>query len=276
MNGTSPTVELLVIVENNSDSELQAEHGLAVLVRGPGRQVLFDAGASQHALLANAEKLGVCWDNLDATIVSHGHYDHTGGLAAIARPGRTLFASPLAFNRRWSEHRGKPMREISCPHDLKALCRAGLTFRPVTGPEMIEPWLVLSGPVGGPPVGQGDFIVMHDSQMIEDHFADELFALIRTSGGWAVLTGCCHRGLANTLRYARFLARGEPITAIIGGLHLHDASPEELQATVELLQSMGSPMLHPCHCTGPKAIEHLCRALPGRVEPLIAGSRLSL
>jgi len=271
------SVELLVVVDNTaSRADLACEHGLSVLVSGPRGKFLFDTGATADALLANATVLGADLSDLDGVILSHGHYDHTGGLAAVAtqRPGLPIYAHPAVFRRRWSHRPGKTHREISCPHPRKSLEAAGAVFHPIDASNPLADWLVLSGPVPGPMHGREVFVVEHGDDTVADGFEDEQFCLLRAEGGWAVLTGCCHRGLANTLAAANNLAGGEPVIAVFGGLHLRRADEDELRAVVELLRQAGSPAVYPCHCTGDEATRFLAEHLPGRVTPLSAGRRV--
>lgn len=271
-------VELLVLVDNGvSCDTLHKEHGLSVLLQRDGRRMVFDAGESGSVVRHNAAQLGEELAGVEGAIVSHGHCDHTGGLDTMVaeRPGLNIYAHPGAFSRRWSDHAGSSMRDISCPHALAKLCDRGAVFHAIRGPEMLADWLVLSGPIGGqaPP---GPFVIRKGEEIIVDSFEDELFCLIRGDGGWVVLTGCCHRGLANTLRAARFLAHDEPIRAIVGGLHLHQADETELTGVVGLLERYGSPTLYPCHCTGERAVEFLARRLGEKVRPVQAGCRFSV
>jgi len=270
-------VELTILVDNAAESQaLQAEHGLAILISGPGKKLLFDTAASCDALLQNARSLGVDLADVEASVISHGHSDHTGALAAVVRqrPGLKIYANPSAFLRRWAEKPGRPLKDVSCPHSPTALCRWGAVLHSVKAPERLTDWLVLSGPVGGPKHGKETFVVRKGDEMVVDGFEDELFCLVQGQRGWAVVTGCCHRGLENTLRAAKFLGRGRPIEAIVGGLHLRNADKAELRATVELLKKYGSPELHPCHCTGREATAFLAAQLPGCVHPASAGTKL--
>jgi len=273
------SAELLILVDNSVTSEaLRAEHGLSMLVSSPPRRVLFDAAATAETLLANAETLGVDLSSLDAAVISHGHYDHTGGLAAVVRgrPGLKVYVHSAAFNRRWSDQPGKPLRDVSCPHSIERLYQSGAVFHSVTHPERLDEHLVLSGPIGGARHGREAFVVRKAGEMVVDAFEDEMCLLVKGERGWTVITGCCHRGLRNTLRTARFLARGEPLTALVGGLHLRSAGPQELTEAVELLDRYGLEGIYPCHCTGAEAMEFLRESLPDRVHPVAAGSRVVL
>ena len=271
--------QLLILVDDlAAQGNLATEHGLAVHIRTPGKSVLFDTGATEGPLIENAEILGVDLSRLDAAVISHGHYDHTGGLAAVLRirSGLPVYAHPAAFSRRWANHPGRPMQDISCPHSVEALSQARASFQFVKAPQMLEDWLVLSGPIGGPRSGAQVFAVRRSDDIVVDGFGDEIFALIRGKVGWAVLTGCCHRGLRNTLRAAKFLAHDGKITAVIGGLHLGSASEDELTEAVELIEQAGTPDLYLCHCTGERAVNYLAEALPDRVHPVAAGDKVLL
>jgi 7,8-dihydropterin-6-yl-methyl-4-(beta-D-ribofuranosyl)aminobenzene 5'-phosphate synthase len=135
---------------------------------------------------------------------------------------------------------------------------------------------MLSGPVPGPKHGREVFVVEQGDDAVVDGFEDETLCLLRVEDGWAVLSGCCHRGLPNTLTAAEGLADGEPVVAVFGGLHLRNAGKDELRGAVERLKAAGSPAIYPCHCTGDEATKLLAKRLPGRVTPVAAGRRVVL
>lgn len=125
-------------------------------------------------------------------------------------------------------------------------------------------------------VNHEGFVVRKGDQMVLDAFEDEIFCLVRGDRGWVVISGCCHRGVRNMLRAAKFLAHDEPIAAIVGGLHLGNADASQLQDVCELLESYGSPELYPCHCTGKDAVQFLQARFGEKVNPVAAGSRITI
>ncbi len=273
------SVKLHVLVDNNScDERLRSEHGLSILIAGDSANVLFDTGRSAETLLHNAEVMGVDLASIEAAIVSHGHCDHTGALHAVAEaaPGLAIYAHPDAFNRRWANRPGEQLRDVSCPHEMSKLTAAGATFCAVNAPEMIADWMVLSGPIGGAQHAHTDFVIRKADEMVHDPFVDELFCLVRGEDGWILITGCCHRGLKNMLRAAKFMSHGDPIAAIVGGLHLDKAGGDQLIDAGDLLEAYGSPKIYPCHCTGDQAIGYLSRRFGDKVRPISAGQTISV
>ncbi len=273
------SVELLILVENSADDEsLRVEHGLSVLVSGMGAMYLFDTGATGEALAENCRWLGVDMFAVDGVVVSHGHYDHTGGLSEVVRtrPQTPLYAHPRAFARRWSDRPGKPLKDISCPVTLEALCGSGAVLHAMRSPELVKYWALVTGPIGGTMPEGESFVVRKDGELVPDAFEDELCLLLRGRDGWVVLTGCCHRGLENTLRAVRFLTHGEPVQAIVGGLHLRSATDAQLDRICELLEAHGRPDLYCGHCTGHRAVDHIRRQMPEKVHAISAGQHICL
>jgi len=273
------SLALRILVDNEAPEPFRREHGLSVLVSKDGRDVLFDAAASAKTLLANAGAMGVDLAKVDSAVVSHGHYDHTGALAAVAdgAKGLRIFAHPSAFLRRWADKPGRPLKDISCPHAIDKLASLGATVHAVEAPEILAEGMLLSGPIGGPSTHACErFVIRKGGQILVDRFEDETVMLVRGREGWVVITGCCHRGLRNTLRLAKFLARGEPLAAIVGGLHLRSANEAALAEAASALADFGRPAVYPCHCTGAEATAFLVDKLGENVHPVRAGMQFTL
>jgi 7,8-dihydropterin-6-yl-methyl-4-(beta-D-ribofuranosyl)aminobenzene 5'-phosphate synthase len=270
-------ITLTVLVDNQADPPLKAQHGLALHVQTRGGSYLFDTGADADVLTENACQLGIDLARVQAVILSHGHYDHTGGLTAIieATGGCAVYAHPGVFRARWSAKPGRPLRRISCPHTRQTLRSRGAAFHDVTAPVKIDEQILLSGPAGGGATSD-TYLIRRGEDIVPDPFEDELVALLRTAGGWTVLTGCCHRGLSRTLSRAQLLARGLAIEAVVGGLHLSSASEDTVQRSADALRSFGPPALYPCHCTGAEATEALLARLGDHVHPLKTGDAVTL
>ncbi|MGI6357008.1 MAG: MBL fold metallo-hydrolase [Lentisphaeria bacterium] len=111
---------ITIVVDNQTAHGLAVEHGLALVIDSSAGRFLFDTGAGA-ALLPNVAALGMTTDSLRRVILSHGHYDHTGGLAALAAavPGLKVFAAPGVTQQRYSCHPGQPVRELTMPENCR-------------------------------------------------------------------------------------------------------------------------------------------------------------
>ncbi len=277
------TITCLVNNTVHFGSACWGEHGLALLVESAaGGRILFDTGASGDVLLRNADLLEVDLSRLDAVALSHGHYDHTGGLAALmtrAPAGTPLDANPDVFRGRVFQH-GDEVRDLGfrLPH---AAVTAYFDVRLSAEPTLIAPGIWTSGVIAERPYFQGTsdtLYVRADNGGLEpDRFRDDLSLVVELpSGGLALVCGCCHAGLLNTLAHVK-AHFGRPIEVILGGTHLVSTDAASLALAVEQLRDgYGSPRLFPIHCTGERAYTTLAFAFGERVQPLGAGQRLSL
>ncbi len=273
MTAASPELRLTVLVENTSRRpDLAAEHGFAALLETPDGTLLFDTGARPGTLRANAAALGVDLSTVAAVVLSHGHYDHTGGLAAAlqAAPDATVYHGPGGDARRWASRWGFT-KSIGLPkHAAEALAQA--TRVTVERPTEPLAGLLLSGPMAGPPSpAEKGFRAEVEGRREPDAFGDELFLLARTAEGWMLVTGCCHRGLANTLAHARTLTEDEPVRTVLGGLHLKRAGADEWARAAAALDSAGVRHLVAGHCTGRAAVRALAASCAAETESLEVG-----
>ena len=147
---TTSEVTVTVIVDNKAHHpQFRAEHGLSVLVETGEARILFDTGQSGEVLLHNAGALDVDLSRLDAVVLSHGHYDHTGGLRRLPlSSGVTrLYAHPEAFIERFNQDPSGTLRPIGSGLNLQALAEVGLVLVSSEGPETVAPGVVATGEI---------------------------------------------------------------------------------------------------------------------------------
>jgi len=249
-------VKLTVVTDTPAVPGFRSEFGLSMLLHGGMESFLFDTGAGE-ALLPNLRQLGGDPEALARVVLSHGHYDHTGGLAGLAPHevwcGRGIDTPHI------SRHADGALHVISMPEaSLAVLNMARLRY--------VEDWLEflpgiwLTGPiprVSGEDCG-GDFY--RDAACTVPDTVPEEIALLTENG--TLVTGCCHAGIINTLEHCR---KGMPeiqVKKIVGGLHLCHADEKRLAQTATYLRRSGIPELALMHCTGEMAVEYLKNALP--------------
>lgn len=254
-----------------------AEHGLSILIELGGRRVLFDTGAGK-ALPNNLEVLGIGLSTVDAIVLSHGHFDHTGGLncALAGAKSAAVYVHPAAFGRKFSRSMGG-FHEITLPHyDEREISRTNKLVL-VEGPTQICPGLHLTGPV--PRVTDfedtGGKFFTDEACTARDELPDDQAAFIDTPAGTVVILGCAHAGIINTLRYIQQLTDGRPIHTVIGGTHLVNANATRMDRTVDELRRLDIRRLMPCHCTGFAAMARLFSEFPATFAPCKVGTVIS-
>jgi 7,8-dihydropterin-6-yl-methyl-4-(beta-D-ribofuranosyl)aminobenzene 5'-phosphate synthase len=273
-------MEIIVLAENETvgTPHLVGEHGLSFLVRAHGRCVLFDTGAT-GASVSNAELLGLTDEltRLDAIVVSHGHSDHAGGLAAvleIAPKGTPIHVRPGFFKSRLSLRAEVP-KAIGVPFERKFLEALGGRFVQESVGRELFPGFWLTGEIqmreetdAGEP---GLMLGAARDHAAPDHFTDEHALAVKTARGRAVLVGCSHRGLINSILAAKAAGPGD-VDIVLGGAHLRSASSERITWTSRRTQSLATRVALG-HCTGAIAEAQFAESFGERFSRLRTGWR---
>jgi 7,8-dihydropterin-6-yl-methyl-4-(beta-D-ribofuranosyl)aminobenzene 5'-phosphate synthase len=239
---------ITVLAENTvaaRSSGLRQEHGLSLHIALPGMSILYDTGAS-GVFADNAAKLGLDLAGVDLAVVSHGHFDHGGGLARFFELNRQ---SPVYLRRAAAD-----------PHSVKMFL-----LRRTVG---ISPEVFRRHP---------------DRFRFIDVFT-ELVMVIRQADGLVVFTGCGHSGVLNMLEAARARFPGTPLKAVLGGFHLVGVPGLNMMAESEasvmrigrLLRERGVETTYTGHCTGAKAFRALKAVMGNAVDSLSTGSRIEI
>ena len=255
---------------------LRAEHGFSALVTvrtgNTSSTLLFDAGASPDGLAVNAERLGIDVGGLQGVVLSHGHFDHTGGIGGLARlrgrSGLPLTVHPAVWTRRRLELPGGQWLEMPTL-SRGALEREGFAVLERRQPSLLVGGILVTGEVdrvtefehGMPPQHQAwdghDW--RHDPAVIDD----QALVISVRGRGLVVITGCGHAGVVNIVRHAMRLTGVRSLLAVIGGFHLSGPAFEPVIApTVAALTELAPELIAPGHCTGWRAQHTLAAALP--------------
>ncbi len=273
-------MKITVLVENTAGKrELLAEHGLSFLIESGRSKILFDTGQGL-ALRHNAEQLEVDLKTITAVVLSHGHYDHTGGLT-FALNGMNcprLYAHPETFSLKYARNPDGSVREVGMTAGNKITAGELAEIVLVEEKTMIADGLFLTGPVPRTTDFEdtgGSFFKDPDCRTPDD-LPDDQAACIETAAGTVVVLGCAHSGVINTLRYIQTLTANRPIHTVIGGMHMVNAGPERMERTVEELRRFNIQRLIPCHCTGFAAALRLWNEFPGKCETCPSGTIIEI
>lgn len=270
-------------------SPLLAEHGFAALIRlflgGEVREVLLDTGLTGRPLLHNAEQLGIDLGGVEEMVLSHGHFDHLGGLASLAGRLRSpvrVVVHPDATLRRFLKRPDGQL--VTMPQFLtENFADTPLRFEFIAEPASLAGGALLTtGQVARTTEFELGFPVQYaerDGRLEPDALMhDDMAVLFVVKGrGLVVLTGCGHAGVVNTVRHALDLTGQDRLYAVLGGFHLQPpVSDETIQATVDELAALAPQVLMATHCTGFGAQVRLRQAMPEAFVLGTVGSTLRL
>jgi 7,8-dihydropterin-6-yl-methyl-4-(beta-D-ribofuranosyl)aminobenzene 5'-phosphate synthase len=185
-----------------------------------------------------------------------------------------IYIHPAALSGKYQREKTPPHRAKGIPPaSYRALLSRGLDVIESPQPTEIAPGVIVTGAIPRRNTYEDitDPFFLDENCTQPDPLIDDQALLIETHRGWAVITGCGHSGLINTLNYAKELIGNSHIVAVIGGLHLFRASAERIKATTENLRAFGVELIAPCHCTGFEATGALQNQFGSRVVALRAG-----
>ncbi|MHB8575511.1 MAG: MBL fold metallo-hydrolase [Dehalococcoidia bacterium] len=290
--GSSPTpmTPSSTLLEGRGPDALKAEHGFSALVSirkdGQEHRLLFDTGVSPDGMIGNMQRLDLSPKEIEALVLSHGHFDHTAGLDGLLRAlGPTnlpVTLHPDFWNRRRMVVPGREPREI--PTTSKTALRgAGFEIIEERRPSFLfERSLLVTGEVDrttaferGMPMQEA---LKDDAWQPDPLTLDDQAIVVNVRGkGLVVLSGCGHAGVVNIVRYATKLT-GEPrVYAVMGGFHLGGPAFEPIiPQTCAALSELRPEVIVPTHCTGWRAIHTLAAAMPAAFIQNSVGTRFEL
>jgi 7,8-dihydropterin-6-yl-methyl-4-(beta-D-ribofuranosyl)aminobenzene 5'-phosphate synthase len=234
--------------------DLLAEWGLSILVETEKTAVLLDAGKGISTAY-NADALGIDLSKIGRIVLSHGHYDHTGGLRQLLQKMRRkveVVAHPDIWQAKYARRKDEPDRYIGIPFQRNELESLGAIFNLTAKTVRIDDSIMTTGEipmVTGFEQVDANLYVKKGTGLEADKLLDDQALIVNVDPGLVVILGCAHRGIINTLYHARQLTGRETIYAVVGGSHLINTSGERLWQTIGALRELGVQRLGLCHCT---------------------------
>lgn len=242
-------VTVSVLLENTPGSRpgnnLQAKAGLSLFIEDDSDSVLFDTGPD-NSFMINAERMGITITDSTTTVLSHGHYDHAGGVSCLPVNSRIVCHPDVGCERysavTFAGHTAR-IKKLSRDNDYS---RFRMDYS--KGPLRIGERFLWSGeiPVARPrPYG-----IIAGATPSTDYVKDEGVLIYRSDRGLIIFIGCGHRGLIETVQYCQKITGVEHIHALFGGFHLRCASPLKLWKVSRFLRIQKPDKIMGCHCTG--------------------------
>lgn len=266
---------LTVVVDNEAADGLVSEHGFALHIETPEGNMLLDTG-QKEAFIPNMERLAIDPGKIFALVLSHGHYDHTGGVAELLKLNSNIeiYLQSAVFQPRYSLDGETPV-QVKMPFaGMDAIMQhRDDCIHWLNRPVAISGAIGITGPIsrcndfedtGGP------FFLDPDGHVV-DSIKDDMALWLHGPDGLIVCVGCCHSGLVNTLHHITARTGENRIAMVIGGLHLLQASPERLSKTVQGLNAFDIRRIVACHCSGKEAVHYLQNHLRAEVSTGYAG-----
>ncbi len=257
---------------------LLAEHGLSLWIDTGKKKILFDTGQTD-VYMHNSKAMGIDIESAEYIVISHGHYDHAGGLEFFPELDsvKGIYIHPDAFLRKTADAGdSEPERDVGVPWEMKPWIRDRLVRNRET--VEIESGIAVSGEI--PRVTSfervpADFRVEREGRLEHDLIIDEQVLIVEVDGGIAVFSGCSHPGIVNCLEYVRKTYPDSTIKLLVAGMHMDNISRSRLDSSIKHMLDMNIKKLVPLHCTGFNAMCEMKRVFGERCHICCTGDMVA-
>lgn len=273
-------MKLTVLSENTSVSDaLEHEHELSIYMESAERRILFDTGAG-CIFRSNAEKLGIDIATVDLLVISHGHYDHGGGLRSFLEVNSRakIYLHKQAFEAHYSKC-AETIADIGLDQALLPNERFIFCGEQLAIDENIEIFSHIQHNHIFPSCN-ATLLMKRGDEFVPDDFAHEQNLVIRSNGKTVLIAGCAHKGIVNIVDVCRDRL-GQYPDVVIGGFHLSGSGGNQSETT-EVVDAIGEYLAsthsqyYTCHCTGMENYQQLKRMMLEKIQYLSTGDRISI
>lgn len=246
-------LEIQVLIENVVfNKNFVAEHGLSILVKKDDKEVLVDTGQSEN-FIRNCDLMGIDVEKIQKVILTHGHYDHIGGLEGLLEKNSyiKIYAHKRILDRKYALRKNGNIDEIG--FNLAIYNKYKNNFVLIEEDTEVEKgfFVITSTDIFyDNEFTTKNFLIEEKGEKIKDDFLDEVFVVVKEEDGINVITGCSHTGILNILETAKRRFDGSPLKSLIGGFHLRGMPEEKIIEIAKKIDSYGIKKIYTGHCTG--------------------------
>lgn len=261
-------LKITTLIENEPDLEglLRSEHGLSLLIQKKDQTILFDTGQT-GLFVENAQKRQIDLNQINQVILSHGHYDHSGGLLKLLTTmnhGAKVIVGRSFFQPKYKKIQGQQYTYNGNPFTRKQLEQYEIQTEVfLDDMKLLEDDIVLFRNFSKTNCFEKSnprFVREINGEFMNDSFEDEIVLGVCLEEGMVVIVGCAHSGIVTILENIQ-MRMGIPIIAVIGGTHLIEADETRITKTIEFFRSMKIQRIAVSHCTGRIAVQKMAEEL---------------
>lgn len=261
-------VRCTILTDNSvRKSKMLGEHGLSLWIEAHGQKILFDTGQT-WVFTHNAKLMGIDVEKPDHVVLSHGHYDHTGGMPHFPRmnPESRLYIHPDFFARKFRKLNDKGETKyvgVGWKPDNSGFPQKNIVYN--REPLAIKDGILLSGEI--PRIvdfeeePKGFLVEDAEGNLQKDVIKDEQMLIVEDTEGICIFLGCSHPGVANCLQYALKLFPGKKVLGLVGGMHLEKVPASRIDKTIQCFVKKNVQKVVPLHCTGFEATSRINQEL---------------
>lgn len=279
-------MKITTLIENNSSNEkLKSEHGLSLYIETDEHKILFDTGKTD-LFIHNAKELNINLQEVDIVVISHGHYDHIGGLIHFLKSNEKakVFLKKEIFDYQYFAIRNKQKKNISYSTDLFDYKDRFVFLESAFNSIDNLYFIATIDKIYPLPKGNKILYKQYESKLIKDDFQHELVFAINSTNGLIVFCGCAHNGILNTISTVQRFLINKKIKTVIGGFHLIDSNEfvetetdKEIEFIAKELNQISNGVdYYTGHCTGNNAFNVLFSELGTDLQRLEMGNEILL